>query len=192
MSRSKKKWLFLLVLILVAGLIGALFYLKERKGGESLIRSLLIPAEEKVAISLYFSTEDAAYLAEEKRDLPRAEEVGDQIKLVVKELIKGPASSNLFPTLPGETVLREVYIEEGTCFLDFGQELRDNHPGGSSGEELTIFSLVNTLTQNFSQIERVQILIEGKEVQTLAGHIDLSSPLREKKSLLAPPPTSTP
>jgi len=192
MSRSKKKWLFLLVLILVAGLIGALFYLKERKGGESLIRSLLIPAEEKVAISLYFSTEDAAYLAEEKRDLPKEEEVGDQIKLVVKELIKGPASSNLFPTLPGETVLREVYIEEGTCFLDFGQELRDNHPGGSSGEELTIFSLVNTLTQNFSQIERVQILIEGKEVETLVGHIDLSSPLREKKSLLAPPPTSTP
>ncbi|MBU1487684.1 GerMN domain-containing protein [bacterium] len=192
MSRSKKKWLFLLVLILVAGLIGALFYLKGAKKEELLRRLTLLPQEDKIVISLYFSTEDAAYLAEEKRDLPKGEEVGNQIKLVVKELIKGPTLSNLSPTLPKETVLREVYLEEGTCFLDFGQELRDNHPGGSSGEELTVFSLVNTLTHNFSQIERVQILIEGKEVETLVGHIDLSSPLREKKSLLAPSPTSTP
>lgn len=190
MSKPKKKWLFLLVLILAVFLIGVLFYF--RKEEEPLIRRLPLLQEEKIAFGLYFATEDAAYLTEEKRELPKSEEVNNQIKLVVKELIKGPTSSNLSPTLPGETVLREVYLEEGICFLDFGQELRDNHPGGSSGEELTIFSLVNTLTHNFSQIEKVQILIEGKEVETLVGHIDLSIPLREKKSLLAPPPTSTP
>lgn len=184
-----KKWFFLLVLILVAFLIGTFLYLRGKKEGEPLRRRLPISQEEKIGVSLYFSTEDAAYLAEEKRDLPRTEEVEDQIKLVVKELIKGPTSSNLFPTLPQETILKEAYLAQGICFLDFGQELRDNHPGGSSGEELTVFSLVNTLTQNFSQIERVQILIEGREIETLVGHIDLSSPLRENKSLLAPSST---
>lgn len=176
----------------MAFFIGALFYLRERKGEEALRGKVPILEEKKGIFSLYFSTEDAAHLAEEKRELPKEEEIGDQIKLVVKELIKGPTSSNLFPTLPPETILREVYLKGGTCFLDFSRELRDNHPGGSTGEELTVFSLVNTLTQNFSQIEMVQILIEEREVETLIGHIDFTGPLRENKSLLSPSPTSTP
>jgi hypothetical protein len=42
---------------------------------------------------------------------------------------------------------------------------------------LTVYSIVNTAVANLDGIERVQILVEGKEVETLAGHLDLSKPL---------------
>jgi hypothetical protein len=54
--------------------------------------------------------------------------------------------------------------------------VRDNHPGGSNSELLTIFSVVNSLVLNVNEIERVKILIDGQDTQTLAGHIDLDFP----------------
>jgi hypothetical protein len=50
-------------------------------------------------------------------------------------------------------------------------------------ELASIYSVVNSLTQNVSGINRVQILIEGAEAETLAGHIDLSRPLVEDLSM---------
>ena len=52
------------------------------------------------------------------------------------------------------------------------------HTGGSLDEALAVFALVNALTVNLPDITAVQILIDGKEVDTLAGHIDLRHPLR--------------
>jgi spore germination protein GerM len=64
-----------------------------------------------------------------------------------------------------------------TLVLDFSRELQTNHSGGSAGELLTVYSIVNTLAENIHGISRVQILVEGNEVETLAGHLDLREPL---------------
>ena len=50
-------------------------------------------------------------------------------------------------------------------------------------ELASIYAVVNSLTQNVSKIDRVQILIEGAEAETLAGHIDLSRPFSEDLSM---------
>jgi len=97
---------------------------------------------------------------------------------LIEELIKGPDQEENIQTIPNETKLINISIEDKTAYVNFSREIIDNHWGGSSGETMTIGSIVNTLTlNNGTGIERVQILIEGEKVETLAGHIDISIPL---------------
>ena len=58
--------------------------------------------------------------------------------------------------------------------------MRSKHSGGALDELFTVYSIVNALTVNLPAIQRVQILIDGKEVDTLAGHIDLRHPLQKQ------------
>jgi hypothetical protein len=53
------------------------------------------------------------------------------------------------------------------------------HSGGSLDEALAVFAIVNAITVNLPDVTGVQILVDGKEVDTLAGHIDLRHPLRK-------------
>jgi spore germination protein GerM len=92
-------------------------------------------------------------------------------------LINGPDRRNL-PTIPAGTQLRSFFLlGDGTAVVDFSTHLRDNHPGGCRLEQLTLFSVVNSLILNISEIERVKILIDGAEAETLAGHLSLEFPL---------------
>ena len=67
--------------------------------------------------------------------------------------------------------------------MSFSHHLRSNHPGGSRAEMLTVYGIVNSLTE-IAGIERVQILIEYEQIDTLTGHIDLGKPLERDYSLL--------
>ena len=67
--------------------------------------------------------------------------------------------------------------------MDFSRDLVRHFTGGSTGEEMLVGSVVNTMT-GFSEIRKVQILIDGEKVETLAGHMDLSAPLTRMNHLL--------
>jgi len=129
-------------------------------------------------ISLYFLDTNELKLVAEKRSISQAESTVDQIKLTVAELIKGPRSA-LIHTIPEGTEVREVFLDEKGCvYVDFSRAISQNHPGGTTGELVTISSIVNTLTANFpEEIQKVRILIDGKEAKTIAGHIDISRPI---------------
>jgi spore germination protein GerM len=87
----------------------------------------------------------------------------------------------LVSAIPAETKLREVFVtERGDAFVDLSADVVAKHPGGSLDEIFTVYSIVNALTVNLPAIVRVQILIEGKEVDTLAGHVDLRHPLAKR------------
>jgi hypothetical protein len=62
-----------------------------------------------------------------------------------------------------------------------------NHPGGSTAEMATVYSLTNTLTVNMPAIKKVKILIGGKERESLKGHIGLKNPFSINRELIAPP-----
>jgi hypothetical protein len=49
---------------------------------------------------------------------------------------------------------------------------------------MTVYSVVNSLTTNFPQIKRVQILVEGKEIESIAGHLSLTKPIASKADLI--------
>ena len=82
-------------------------------------------------------------------------------------------------------MLRAFYItERGDAFVDLSPEVSTMHPGGSTNELLTVYAIVNTVTANLSSVERVQILIGGKQADTLAGHVDLRRPFERDTSLV--------
>ena len=70
----------------------------------------------------------------------------------------------------------------GLVYVVF-EVLQKNFVGGSTGEEMLVGSVVNTLTE-FPEIQKVQILVDGQEVETLSGHMDLSQPLPRMTELL--------
>ena len=59
-----------------------------------------------------------------------------------------------------------------------------NHEGGSSGELQTIYSIVNTLALSFPEIKEVQILVAGNREETIAGHIDITTPLGPDRKII--------
>ncbi|MFW6381151.1 MAG: GerMN domain-containing protein [Bacillota bacterium] len=130
-------------------------------------------------VKLYFTTDNALYLQGEERSIQ-----GDNIYLkAIEELIAGPESSSLGPTIPRGVRVLELRMEGKTVFIDFNTALRENHWGGSTGERMTVYSIVNTLTQ-FPGIDEVQILLEGENINTLVGHMDLSGPLKFNQDIL--------
>ena len=132
----------------------------------------------KVRTHLYFLDEHHQFLKAEERTLARQDSVVDHSRSIVQALINGP-DGELLPTLPPEAKLISVFLtEDGVAYLDFDGAIRNKHPGGGLSELLTIFSVVNTLTLNVSEVEAVKILIEGHEANTLAGHVDIRFPFK--------------
>lgn len=132
----------------------------------------------KKGVTLFFLARSDDSLREEKREIEGGTTTTEDAKRTVSELIKGPKSSGLSPTIPREARLLNLFIDSsGTAYVDFSRRLRDGVSGGAQEELYTVFSIVDTLTSNFVQIVRVQILVEGAEIPTLAGHVDTRTAL---------------
>lgn len=199
-KRNDPKIIFLLLLIVVLVIFSYLIFDKfivpvwERYKEKPIITEEVpyeeeekkevqpVPIEEMVEVKLYFSDSQAMYLVLEKRKIPQAPSLARQ---AVIELIKGPENSDLYPTIPEGTQVNELYIAGDIAYIDLSEEIFKNHPGGSSGELMTVYSIVNTLTE-ISQIKGVQILVEGNEKKSLMGHIDISMPLLRDEDWIKP------
>lgn len=137
--------------------------------------SLRKPGEQEIKI--YFSNEDATRLVPEKRRVLLGAGTAADATAITSELLSGPSSPTLLRTIPPGTRLLNAYRADSMLVLDFTQELRANHPKGSTAELMTVYSIVNTMAENLREITEVQILVEGQEIETLAGHVDLARPL---------------
>jgi spore germination protein GerM len=139
---------------------------------------------EKKTVLLYFSDREDEYLVGEKREILKRGEVNQEAKETILELIKGP-KGKLVPTLPPRTKLLGFNVnEKGVAEVNFNRAFSKDHPGGSSAETMTIYSVANSLILNFPQIKKVQILIEGEKEETIAGHLSLDQPISSKPDLI--------
>lgn len=172
--------------IIVICIVAVKIILNKKSPAENIPQApLYAVSDEKIEIQIYFAAADGMYLAPEKRSIYRSKEIINQMKQAILELIKGPAGEGLIAPVPEGVQLREVYIDKSkTMYVDFSREISKNHKGGSTGEILTVYSIVNTVIKNFPEIRKVQILIEGGQVDTLAGHLDLSTPLSFKDDII--------
>lgn len=74
-----------------------------------------------------------------------------------------------------ELKLRAFYLDAaGTAYVDLALPAQKDMKASAWEELLTLYALVNTLTQNFEEIKQVRFLLNGRETQTLAGHLDLT------------------
>ncbi len=167
--------------ILTGGLIAysyKLFLSTGTKEGPEPMPRKFLQKPAKVSTHLYFLDSDHRFLKAEERTLMQQDGVVERARSMVYALIDGP-KGGLLPTVPTETRLLALYAtEDGIAYVNFDRTISEKHPGGSLSELFTIFSIVNTLVLNIPEIEAVKILIEGREAETLAGHIDIRFPFR--------------
>lgn len=142
---------------------------------------------EKLPVTLYFSNQDGTSLVNEIHYISMDEAKQGTEKLasvLIKELVKGPSNSELKATIPEGASLRSpVKIEGRTAIVDMTKEFVDNHPGGKEAEELTIFSIVNTLTE-LKDIETVKFLINGKEQKEFKGNFRFDNEFPRNEALI--------
>lgn len=135
-------------------------------------------------MDLFFADVTGRRLSIERREIT-GNNKEDLLKRAVEELVKGPDSDDRIRTLPEAALVRAVYSREQTVWVDLGGGIQDEHPGGAWTEVLAVYSIVNTMTENFTDVSDVQILINGRESETFAGHVDISKPLENRIQLLA-------
>lgn len=130
------------------------------------------PQERLLTVTLYFSNADASALCPEQRQIRQTDEPA---RAAVEELLVGAKAEGAFSVIPAGTKLRGFAVQQGVAYVDFTQDILNTPNRGSASEVLIVSSVVNTVTE-FAGIEQVQLLIEGKEVETLYGHMDLTQP----------------
>ena len=136
-------------------------------------------AQRKITATLFYITEDGMALQGVQSEVPFGERVDEQARHIITAQIAGTPGP-LASAIPAGTTLRALYVSErGEAFVDFSKEITAQHTGGALDELFTVYAIVNALTVNLPGISRVQILIDGKEADTLAGHVDLRHPLSQ-------------
>lgn len=136
-------------------------------------------AERKITATLYYISPDGLWLIGAQREVPFGDPIVEQARRIVEaQLVDAPEP--LASAVPRGTTLRGVFVSDrGDAFVDLTGEVTSRHTGGSLDELFTVYAIVNALTVNLPAITRVQILVDGKEVDTLAGHVDLRHPLQK-------------
>lgn len=135
------------------------------------------PPAGQMKVTLFFSDSQSEFLSGEERLLPKSGTPLALARAVMEELERGPKTP-LHRTLPkGTRVLKVDLSGNGLCTVDLSGELQRDHPGGSSAELMTVYSVVESLAANVPGVKAVQILIEGKKTDTLAGHISIGGPI---------------
>ena len=115
-------------------------------------------------------------LKAEEREVLFGEGAAAQARRIIEAQLEPPAAPAV-SAIPEGTTLKELFnSERGDAYVNLSPEIARNHPGGSIDEILTVYTIVNALTDNLPAITAVQILIDGHEVDTLAGHVDLRQP----------------
>ena len=136
-----------------------------------------------IAATLFYAAPEGDALVPIRREVPLAEGlVAQGRQLLIAQF--APPPSPYLSAIPAGTTLRAFYVtDKGDAFVDLSG-ITAAHPGGSLTELLTVHAIVNAVTANLPAVKRVQILVDGKEVDTIAGHVDLRRPLARDTSLV--------
>jgi spore germination protein GerM len=122
----------------------------------------------------WISADDESALAGTNIELALSKDLVLRSKQVLNTLLAGPVDSDL-RTLPPDAALLAFYVlPDGTGVADFSEALATSTPSGIQSEQLAVDSIARTLEANVPQVRRLKILIHGQELDTLAGHVDLT------------------
>lgn len=133
----------------------------------------------KIHARLFYVNAEGTGLTSVEQEVVFGEGTVEQAKRLVEAQLATPAPP-LASAIPQGTKLRTVFLtSRGDAYVDLSSELRANHPGGTTNEILTVYTIVSALTSNLPAVTGVQILVDGKEVDTLGGHLDLRRPIEQ-------------
>ena len=170
--------------LLAWGVTSLLERLTERETAIAVTATPPPPSETPhIAATLFYATAEGDALLPVQREVPLAEGLVAQGRQILTAQFAPPPAPYISAIPPG-TMLRAFYVtEKGDAFVDVSG-ISAAHPGGSLTELLTVHAIVNAVTANLPAVQRVQILVDGKEVDTIAGHVDIRQPLLRDTSLV--------
>jgi hypothetical protein len=135
------------------------------------------PVTRTIIATLFYLSPGRVELIPVSREVPFGESPADQARRIVEAQVSAPPDGQV-STIPVGTTVRSVFLTEGgRAYVDLGGPIITGHAGGTLSETLTVYAIVNALTVNLPDVTAVQILVDGKEVDSLTGHLDLRSPL---------------
>jgi Sporulation and spore germination len=202
------KWQFWAAAVLFVAVMGAALYfpslrkqvnktkqITEKTAAEAR-RELLPPAplnsgDPKVKAEMYWGSKNLdGTLVPVTIELPLSSDPVLRAKQILNTLLAGPVDPEA-RTLPPDAALLAFYIlPDGTGVADFSEGLATGIPSGIQSEQLAVDSITRTLQVNVPQVQRLKILIHGQEVDTLAGHLDLTQTFQvSMKEAARPTPT---
>src|SRR5262245_57754319 len=123
-------------------------------------------AQRTISVKLFFEPQDRPGLVAEERLVPFSPDLSRQIVSVVEELLKGPRSGLIAPLNSAARVLEVFVTARGVAYVDLSKEVQATDVVGSAAERLAVYSIVNTITENFPAVRRVQILVDDHPAET--------------------------
>ncbi len=138
-------------------------------------------AKGKLAVKVYYPDEQGLKLVPVKKTVKMGND--DKYTATVKALLEGTKEKGLATIVPKQAKIKSVKVQGDTAFVDFDENLIKKFIGGSTGEEMLVGSIVDTLTE-FEEIKKVQLLVEGKKIESLSGHLDLTKPVERMENLI--------
>ena len=185
------KWRLWLGGALLAAVIGAALYFPAlrrqvnvakqltEKTAEQARRELLPPApvssgDPKVRVRMFWGSKTEDSFTPVTVELPLSADPVLRAKQVLNTLLAGPIDPET-RTLPADAALLAFYLlPDGTGVADFSESMSTSIPSGIQSEQMAVDSITRTLEANVPQEQRLKILIHGQEMDTLAGHLDLT------------------
>lgn len=194
-DRQKKKSMrivYLAVILGVAAILLGIFFVILFDALFPPVNTEMLKKKPKIIAEIYFSDPQERFLVAEKRYIFKEESAVAQAREVIKTLLDGSKTGKV-NTFPPKVALRDVKLDgEGILEVSFSANLTKSHPGGSAAEMTTIYSLINTLAANVPEVKAVRIMVEGKSLASIKGHIstvgvfmpdpDLYAPVKEEKN----------
>ena len=151
------------------------------------------PGEPRVKAKLFWAADAIdSTLVPVTAELPLSNDPVLRSKQILNTLLAGPVDTEL-RTLPPDALLLAFYLlPDGTAIADFSEALATSIPSGIVSEQLAVNSITRTLEANVQQVQRLKILIHGQEVETLAGHLDLTGTFVVNTNVAQEPPNPAP
>jgi len=204
------RWIRWLVGVLcVAVLVGVIYFpilrrhlertarlqqLSTEQARRELVQPISVaPGEPRVKAKLFWASGNGdGTLKGATVELPLSSDPVLRAKQVLNTLLAGPVDADL-RTLPPDAVLLAFYLlPDGTAIADFSEALATETPSGIQSEQMAVDSITRTLGADVSQVKRLKILIHGQEVETLAGHLDLTGTFLVGTMAVQGAPTAAP
>lgn len=136
--------------------------------------------QETMIVTVYNGTKDAKNLVAEPHVVPKNDQPA---KTAMELLTAGTKNVDLVSVIPSGTKLRNLSVKDKIAYVDFNDKLIKNNTGGSASEILLVAAIINTLTE-FKEIKKVQIMVDGKKIDTISGHLDIGEPLSRSEKII--------
>lgn len=134
------------------------------------------------SLTLYFSDDSGEKLVKEMRNVHYSSNNSLE-KVVVEQLLSGPANSELSPILFEETKILSVAIEGNTCILNFDRAFNQAPVDSPATPQTSIYGLVNTICE-VCNVSRVEIQIDGSSEAVYREEIGLDQKFKRKSELI--------